>query len=52
MSEDAVRVRCPYCKKIFLWKKKNIAGDTPAVNLQCPYCKEQLVIKREMLGKV
>ncbi|MGE4299881.1 MAG: hypothetical protein AB7E47_17830 [Desulfovibrionaceae bacterium] len=51
MAEEK-KVRCPYCKKVFLWKPVNVSGDVATVNLHCPYCKENLVLKKEMISKL
>ncbi len=35
---DTVRIRCPYCQKIFLCRKQaNLEGKS-RVSLACPYC--------------
>ncbi|MBG0775314.1 MAG: hypothetical protein H0S85_02645 [Desulfovibrionaceae bacterium] len=49
---NETRVRCPYCKKVFLWKRPTILNpDTATINLSCPYCKERLVLKKDMIVK-
>ena len=40
-KEDGVKVRCPYCTKVFIFKpKKRQEGDEVRMVklIQCPYC--------------
>lgn len=40
-KEDGLRVRCPYCSKIFIFKsKKRAEGEEVRMVklIQCPYC--------------
>lgn len=51
---EGVKIRCPYCTKIFMVKPETLrfAPDVESKTLRCPYCKEQVVIKREMIAKI
>lgn len=53
MAEDTVKMRCPYCKNVFLAKKKLfVFTDSQAQKtFKCPYCREQLVVTKQMVGR-
>ncbi len=46
------KVKCPYCKRVFLWKLKGSGSEKATVSISCPYCKEQLVLTRDMLRRM
>jgi uncharacterized Zn-finger protein len=53
MPEDASRIRCPYCAKVFLVNRKLLVfdGEKSSKTIKCPYCKESLVLRKDMLQK-
>ncbi|AEL79429.1 hypothetical protein Dde_4027 [Oleidesulfovibrio alaskensis G20] len=50
-AEAATRVRCPYCQKVFLLKKKTLREGQNSVSVKCPYCAEGLVLPAECFIK-
>lgn len=47
--EDTIKLKCPYCGKVFLAKKSvlRFADDVQVKNVTCPYCKERMVLRKD-----
>lgn len=48
-GNDAVKVRCPYCRKLFLYRCRGVQCPTGTVSLVCPHCAETIALPRKAL---
>ncbi|MGJ3522261.1 hypothetical protein ACR4XJ_04435 [Nitratidesulfovibrio sp. D1] len=49
VDPEGLRVRCPYCHKVFMMRKKLPASETARIRVKCPNCREEVLLPGEVL---
>ncbi|WP_035064968.1 hypothetical protein [Nitratidesulfovibrio termitidis] len=50
-DQEGLRVRCPYCHKVFMMRKKLPSSEAARIRVKCPNCGEDILLPGEMLAR-
>ncbi len=50
-DQEGLRVRCPYCRKVFMMRKKQPTSESARIRVTCPNCGEVILLPGEVLAR-
>ena len=51
-DQEGVRIRCPYCQKVFMLRKKQPLSESGKLKMKCPHCGEEVLLPCETLAQM
>jgi DNA-directed RNA polymerase subunit RPC12/RpoP len=50
-DQEGLRVRCPYCHKVFMMRKKQPSSEAARIRVKCPNCGEDILLPGDVLAR-